>query len=130
MTSTSGSKTPAPVPVRHRRPRAGERNRGAVDALQTKIAVNVQQLDPGRFHEQLRDNIGELPDATGCDAAFLALFKADASAIETVFASGSVFSSCNPAALEGEAREQQIEKLLPSLRLLCLGALELVELRS
>ncbi|HSD70102.1 MAG TPA: EAL domain-containing protein [Woeseiaceae bacterium] len=103
MTTTSGSKAPTPVPVRHRRPRAGERNRGAVDALQTKIAVNVQQLDPGRFHEQLRDNIGELPDATGCDSAFLALFRADATAIETVFASGSVFSSCNPAALEGEA---------------------------
>ena len=86
MSKASDTKTAGPVPVR-RRPTPGERNRGAVDALQTKIAVNLQNLDPARFNEQLRDNIGELPDATGCDAAFLALFRHDHSAIETVLAS-------------------------------------------
>ncbi len=85
-----------------RRPRAGERNRGAVDALQTKIAVNVQNLDPERFLDQLRDNIAELPDATGCDAAFLALFSDDVSKIQSVLSSSSVFSRCNPAALESD----------------------------
>ena len=102
MTTASGSKITKPAPVKRRRPRAGERNRGAVDALQTKIAVNVQNLDPTRFQEQLRDNIAELPDATGCDAAFLALFHGDVSGIETVLSSGSVFCSCNPDALTGE----------------------------
>ena len=73
MNAPSGSKAKGPEPIRRRRPPPGERNRGAVDALQTKIAVNVQNLDENRFKEQLRDNIAELPDAAGCDAAFLAL---------------------------------------------------------
>ncbi|HUD96563.1 MAG TPA: EAL domain-containing protein [Woeseiaceae bacterium] len=105
MSATSGSNVTGPVPVRRRRPRAGERNRGAVDALQTKIVVNVQDLDPVRYQDQLRDNISELPDATGCDAAFLALFHSDGSGIETVISSSSVFSACNPNALTSEQLE-------------------------
>ena len=89
--------------MRRRRPPPGERNRGAVDALQTKIAVNVQHLDQDRFKEQLRDNIAELPDATGCDAAFLVLFSSDLSSMDTVIASSSVFSASNPNALNGES---------------------------
>ena len=103
MTTPSGSKSSGPVPVRRRRPPPGERNRGAVDALQTKIAVNVQHLDQDRFKEQLRDNIAELPDATGCDAAFLVLFSSDLSSMDTVIASSSVFSASNPNALDGES---------------------------
>lgn len=101
MTTTSGSKTLKKVASR-RRPRAGERTRGTVDALQTKIAVNVQNLDPHQFKEQLRENIAELPDAAGCDAAFLALFNADVSVFETVLSSSSVFSACNPEAISGD----------------------------
>jgi len=89
--------------VRRRRPAPGERNRGAVDALQTQIAVNVQHLDQDRFKDQLRENIAKLPDATGCDAAFLALFSTDLSSIETVLSSSSGFSSCNPDALTSES---------------------------
>ncbi len=91
------------MPVRRRRPPPGERNRGAVDALQTQIAVSVQHLDQDRFKDQLRENIAKLPDATGCDAAFLALFSADLSSIETVLSSSSGFSSCNPDALTSES---------------------------
>ena len=89
--------------MRRRRPAPGERNRGAVDALQTQIAVNVQHLDQDRFKDQLRENIAKLPDATGCDAAFLALFSTDLSCIETVLSSSSGFSSCNPDALTSES---------------------------
>ncbi len=89
--------------MRRRRPAPGERNRGAVDALQTQIAVNVQHLDQDRFKDQLRENIAKLPDATGCDAAFLALFSTDLSSIETVLSSSSGFSSCNPDALTSES---------------------------
>ncbi len=89
--------------MRRRRPPPGERNRGSVDALQTKIAVDVQHLDQDQFKEQLQDNIAELPDATGCDAAFLALFSGDLSSIETVLASSSVYSASNPDALTGES---------------------------
>jgi len=102
MATPSGSKSAGPASVKRRRLPPGERNRGAVDALQTKIAVNVQHLDPDRFEEQLSDSIGELPEATGCDAAFLALFSNDLSCLETVLSSSSVFSACNPDALTGE----------------------------
>jgi hypothetical protein len=103
MSTPSDSKAAKPAPVRRRRPPPGERNRGAVDALQTKIAVNVQNLDKDGFKDQLRDNIAELPDATGCDAAFLALFSPDLSSIESVIATSSVFSACNAEPLTGES---------------------------
>ena len=90
MTAPSDTKVTGPVPVRQRRPRAGERNRGAVDALQTKIAVNLQNLDVQDYLQQLRDNIAELPDATGCDSAFLALFRSDNNGIESIISSGSL----------------------------------------
>ena len=102
MSTPTESKASGAVPVRRRRPPPGERNRGAVDALQTKIAVDVQNLDKDRYEEQLRDNIAALPDATGCDAAFLALFNKDFSSIETVIASSAVFSACNAEPLTGE----------------------------
>lgn len=105
MATKSGSKATGALPHRSRRPRAGERNRGAVDALQTKIAVNLQDLDPQEYLDQLRDNINELPDASGCDAAFLALFSDDGLSIETVLTSGSTFSGCNPEVLTGELLE-------------------------
>ncbi|MDJ0698237.1 MAG: EAL domain-containing protein [Woeseiaceae bacterium] len=87
---------------RHRRPRAGERTRGAVDALQTKIAVGVQSLDPQSYRDELAGAVGELPEACGSDAAFLALFSADGIRIETVIAANAGFSQCNPVVLEGE----------------------------
>ena len=101
MTKASDLKTSAPV--RRRRPPPGERNRGTVDALQTKIAVNVQNLDRDRYADQLRDIVADIPDATGRDAAFLALFRNDLSSIETVVASSSGFSSCNAEALTDES---------------------------
>jgi diguanylate cyclase (GGDEF)-like protein/PAS domain S-box-containing protein len=105
MSTAPGSSVTGSIPVKHRRPRAGERNRGAVDALQTKIAVNLLTLDASRYHEQLQKNIAELPDATGCDAAFLALFNEEGTSIETVLSSSSVFSGCNPDPLVGELLE-------------------------
>lgn len=113
MTPPNGGKFTGPVPVpdppRDRqgdrsgnRPRVGERTRGAVDALHTKIAVALQALDPASWEEQVSAAIAELPDATGCDSAFLALFDADGSAVAEVIASTSVFSRCNPAVLEQE----------------------------
>ena len=90
-----------PVPVKGR-PKEGERTRGAVDAVHTKIAVDLQTLEFDRCEEQLRHTVGELPDATGSDCAFLARFNEDGSAVATVIASTSVFSRCNPAVLERE----------------------------
>ena len=81
---THPSDTTTATGIRHRKPRAGERTRGAVDAMQTKIAVGIQNLDPDRFLEQLQANIDELPDAAGADAAFIALISDDGAVIETV----------------------------------------------
>ena len=91
--------TPGP---HHRKPRVGERTRGAVDALQTKITVAIQNLDSVRYLEELQANIDELPEATGADAALIALASEDGSEIETVLSSSAGFARCNPDVLAGE----------------------------
>jgi diguanylate cyclase (GGDEF)-like protein/PAS domain S-box-containing protein len=88
--------------TRHRRPRAGERTRGAVDALQTKIAVSVQNLDPANYQEQLAAAVAELPDACGNDAAFLVLISEDGREFEFVASSSGGFSKCRPQMLQDE----------------------------
>jgi PAS domain S-box-containing protein len=103
---TNASDTTTSTGIHHRRPRAGERTRGAVDALQTKIAVGVQNLDPLLYMDQLQANINELPEATGADAAFIALISDDGGKIATVLASSSDgFARCSPKVLEGERLE-------------------------
>ena len=99
---TSSSDTSTNTGIRHRKPRAGERTRGSVDAMQTKFAVGVQNLDHKNYLEQLQANIDELPDAAGADAAFIALISEDGAEIETVFTSSSGFAQCKPGQLAGE----------------------------
>jgi len=91
--------------IRHRRPRAGERTRGAVDAMQTKIAVGIQNLDPANYLEQLQAIVDDLPEATGADAAFVALIDDDGAVIETVLATCNGFAQCSPQALTDEKLE-------------------------
>ena len=91
--------------MRHRRPRAGQRTRGAADALQTKIAVAVQNLSSTDYLEQLQANVTEMPDAAGCDAAFVALINEDGSNFETVLAASRGFAQCNAEVLGGEPVE-------------------------
>ncbi len=86
----------------HRRPREGERTRGAVDALQTKIAVGVQNLDPSKYREQLQAIVDELPEATGADSAFIALISENGECIESVLSSCNGFAQCSPGVLQGE----------------------------
>ncbi len=92
--------------VRHRRPRAGTRTRGGADALQTQIAVGVLNLDPSRRLDQLQSNINDLPEAAGCDSAFVALIAEDGESFETVIAAASGFAQCNPAVIQGEELDQ------------------------
>jgi len=91
--------------IRQRPARAGERTRGAVDALQTKIAVNLQNLDPESCDKQLKSNIAELPDAAGCDAAFLALIDEDGTNIGSVYTGRTSFTQCSPEVLATERLE-------------------------
>lgn len=101
MSRPKGGKFTGPVAVENK-PRVGERTRGAVDALQTKIAVGLQTLNESSCDAQLRNAVAELPDATGSDSAFLALFDGEGTVVDSVIASSSVFSRCNPAVLERE----------------------------
>ncbi|MCO4811233.1 MAG: EAL domain-containing protein [Gammaproteobacteria bacterium] len=74
--------------------------------MQTKIAVAVQNLEPGRYEEQLQAIVNELPDAAGADAAFIALIADDGRSIETVMSSSSSgFAQCNPDGLVNEKLE-------------------------
>lgn len=91
--------------TRHRRPRVGERTRGGADALQTKIAVAVQNLEPARYQEQLQSIISELPDAAGCDSAFVALINDDGNEFETVLSASIGFAQCKAEVLSGEPME-------------------------
>jgi diguanylate cyclase (GGDEF)-like protein/PAS domain S-box-containing protein len=99
---TNPSDTTTATGIHHRKPRAGERTRGAVDAIQTKIAVGAQNLDPATYQEQLRGIVDELPDAAGADAAFIALISEDGSKIEAVLSSSSGFAQCKPELLADE----------------------------
>jgi diguanylate cyclase (GGDEF)-like protein/PAS domain S-box-containing protein len=89
--------------VRYRRPRAGTRTRGAADALQTQIAVGVLNLDAADYLGQLQSNINELPEASGCDAAFIALISEDGTNFETVISASSGFAQCKPEVLANES---------------------------
>jgi diguanylate cyclase (GGDEF)-like protein/PAS domain S-box-containing protein len=91
--------------LRHRRPRAGQRTRGTADALQTKIAVGLQNLDPTDYLSELHASITELPEAAGCDAAFIALINEDGSSFETVLAASRGFAQCKAEILGGESLE-------------------------
>ncbi|MCG8368998.1 MAG: EAL domain-containing protein [Proteobacteria bacterium] len=99
---THSSDTTTATGIRRRKPRAGERTRGTVDAMQTKFAVGVQNLDHVRYLEQLQANVDELPDAAGADAAFIALIGEDGASIETVLSSSTGFAGCRPDRLAGE----------------------------
>ena len=88
--------------IRPRRPRAGERTRGAIDAMQTQIAVGIQNLDPDSYLEQLQALVDKLPEAVGADSAFVALISDDGAKIETVLASCNGFAQCSPGLLKNE----------------------------
>ena len=102
---THPSDTTISTGIQHRRPRAGERTRGAIDALQTKIAVSLQNLDAYKHLEQLQSIIDELPEATGADSAFVALISENGDRIETVLSSCNGFAQCSPGVLKGEDLE-------------------------
>ena len=117
---TNPSDTTISTGIHHRRPRAGERTRGAVDALQTKIAVSFQNLVPSNYLEQLQANIDELPEATGADSAFVALISENGERIESVLSSCNGFAQCSPGVLQDEKLEDWpwLRKRLGHLRVI------------
>ncbi|MDX1516422.1 MAG: PAS domain-containing protein, partial [Woeseiaceae bacterium] len=76
-----------------------------MDALQTKIAVDLQNLDVATRDEQLAANISELPEAAGADCAFLVLIDATGEHFESVFSACQGFAQCSPDVLQGDATD-------------------------
>ena len=91
--------------IRARRPRAGTRTRGSVDALQTRIAVALQALNADDPARDLGAVIDDIPEASGTDAACIALISADGRSFETVVTARSGFSQARLEVLEGEILE-------------------------
>ena len=102
---TSASDTSITTGIRPRRPRAGERTRGAVDALQTKLAIDLQSLDVDSWDAQLQSCVDEMPEAAGCDAAFLALIDEDGDGIDKAFSATAGFAQCRADLLAGDRLE-------------------------
>jgi PAS domain S-box-containing protein len=88
--------------------------------MQTKIAVGVQNLDPDNCLEQLQSIVDEVPEATGADAAFIALISSDGATVETVLSSNAGFARCNAAVLAGEQLDNWpwLQKRLGHLRII------------
>ena len=72
-----------------------------VDALYTKIAIDLLRLDRGSQDETLTAATKTLAEATGVDTALIALPDADGFAIARVYATTQGFASCRSASLEG-----------------------------
>ena len=102
---TSASDTSITTGIRPRRPRAGERTRGAVDALQTKLAIDLQSLNVDSCDAQLQSCVDEMPEAAGCDAAFLALIDDDGGRIDKAFSATAGFAQCRADLLAGDRLE-------------------------
>jgi diguanylate cyclase (GGDEF)-like protein/PAS domain S-box-containing protein len=76
-----------------------------LDATCTKIAVDFQSMTEAGADECIRRNLEALREATGTDAAFIALIDDDLSYIESITVSKSMFAQCTPEVLKGEALE-------------------------
>jgi diguanylate cyclase (GGDEF)-like protein/PAS domain S-box-containing protein len=69
----------------------------------TKIAVDFQNLLPGRVDEVIRQSLEALRDASGCDTAFVANVAADGATINKVQVVRSSFAQCQPEGLKGDS---------------------------
>jgi diguanylate cyclase (GGDEF)-like protein/PAS domain S-box-containing protein len=91
-----------------------------LDLICTKIAVDFQCLEEASADARLAAGLQDLTNASGADAAFLALLDPDSSQFVTVYSGRSEFSVCNPDVLLGKALEQLpwVASRLQHLRLL------------
>ena len=72
-----------------------------LDLICTKIAVDFQTLEESSADTRLAAGIQDLAEASGVDAAFLAILDSGSKRIETVYSGRSAFAVCNPDALLG-----------------------------
>jgi diguanylate cyclase (GGDEF)-like protein/PAS domain S-box-containing protein len=91
-----------------------------LDLICTKIAVDFQCVDETTVNDRLATGLQDFADASGTDAAFLALLDPESNEIQTVISGRSEFSACNPDFLLGQRLTALpwIERRLKHLRLL------------
>ena len=103
--------------IRRASKRAGE---PGLDLICTKIAVDFQTIDERNAEVRLKAGLKDLTEASGVDAAFIALIEPDTKRISTVYSGRASFSVCNPDMLLGEELENfpWLDGRLRHLRLL------------
>jgi diguanylate cyclase (GGDEF)-like protein/PAS domain S-box-containing protein len=91
-----------------------------LDLIATKVAVDFQSITGQTVAERLTAGLQAFTEACGADCAFVALFDADGSRVETVYAGRATFSACNPEVLKGKSLQEWpwISAHLEHLRLL------------
>jgi diguanylate cyclase (GGDEF)-like protein/PAS domain S-box-containing protein len=94
-----------------------------LNLLCTKIAVDFQCFDESTVDERLASGLQDLADASGVDAAFLALLDPETRQIQTIVSGRSSFSACNPDVFLGENLKSMpwVAGRLKHLRLLEIG---------
>ena len=75
-----------------------------LDVTCTKIAVDFQSMTESGADACIKQNLEALREATGTDAAFIALIDDELSYIESITVSKSMFAQCRPEVLKGEPR--------------------------
>ncbi|WP_405222581.1 EAL domain-containing protein [Lentisalinibacter sediminis] len=72
----------------------------AVDAVYTKLAINLLTLEKATAGAVIESVVEDLRDAAGVDVAFVCLADERAASIETVIAATSPYSICRPQVLQ------------------------------
>ncbi len=98
----------------------GGRTHGGLDVIYTKLAVDLQNLDPEAAEASMKRSMQEICDHTGCDAVCVALLDESGRSIDRVLAASAPFSPCNPEVLAGTRLEDfpWLDKNLRHLKLL------------
>jgi len=103
---------------------AARKSKVGLDVLLTKAVIDLQNMERESDDPGLAQILESLRDATGLDCVLIARFDDAGTAIESVVAATSLFSTFNPRALCGEALDR-----LPYLRER-LEHLRIVEIRD
>ena len=85
---------------------AGSRIRASIDAVHTKLAIDFQTIRGDSFDAVMSRCLGNLREAVGVDAAFVAFVSGDGKRITRVHSDRAVFATFNPEVLTGESLEE------------------------
>ncbi|CAN5285139.1 hypothetical protein BH24PSE2_BH24PSE2_16740 [soil metagenome] len=83
-------------------PQPAAPKRIAIDAIATRIAVDLQSLPKQNTDQHLTQCLHSLREAAGVDAAIIALFDEPRSRVEKLYSAAATFTLFNPQVLEGE----------------------------